>query len=436
MTCAYDGSLGSRARRHRRAHVLVIAGGLAVGLLAPGLRRRPAAERRAQRLEPLQGVGDERQAAVLGGVEARGVEADDAQLLVAEHRPRAGREVLQARADGQHDVGARGQLVRLAERRSRRSGRRTAGGRRPAWTCPPSSRPRARRAARRSCAAAPPRASNARLRRPRSAGPCAPRSASAAAASSRWSGRSRRSSCTTGSNSRTGKSQASACTSCGKPMKAGPQSAGSTIVAIASGSDCATCAGLRDAVPVARDRPERVVDGDRRLAEVLDLLQHGIGDARVERVAGEQQQRQAVGVGDRRGRDHVHGAGADRGRRRHQLPPPHRLGEADRGQRHALLVLAAVGGQHAARVVQRLAQARHVAVAEDAEHARRRAAAPRRRRRVRWAHRKRTIACAVVSRTVFIVVPPRCPRPTSSAGAGRAPCRPRWRGSSAAAGRR
>ena len=124
----------------------------------------------------------------------------------------------------------------------------------------------------------------------------------------------------------------------------------------------------RDAVPVARDRPERVVDGDRRLAEVLDLLQHGIGDARVERVAGQQQQRQAIGVGHRCGRDQVHGAGADRGRRCHQLPSPHRLGEADRGQRHALLVLAAVGGQHAARVVQRLAEARHVAVAEDAEH--------------------------------------------------------------------
>ena len=82
-------------------------------LLAPGLRRRPAAERRAQRLETLEGIGDERQAAVLGGVEARGVEADDAQILVAEDRPRAGGEVLQPRADGQHDIGARGQLVGL-----------------------------------------------------------------------------------------------------------------------------------------------------------------------------------------------------------------------------------------------------------------------------------------------------------------------------------
>ena len=126
----------------------------------------------------------------------------------------------------------------------------------------------------------------------------------------------------------------------------------------------------RDAIPVARDGPEGVVDGDRRLVELLDLLEHRVGDARMERVAGEQQQRQPVGVRDGGGGDHVHGAGADRRRRGHELAAAHRLGEADRGQRHPLLALAAVGREDVARVVQRLAQAGHVAVAEDAEHAR------------------------------------------------------------------
>ena len=99
--------------------------------------------------------------------------------------------------------------------------------------------------------------------------------------------------------------------------------------------------GSDDAVPVANDRLERVVDRDRRIAEVLDLLQHRIGDATGERVAGEQQHRQTVGVRDAGCRHHVERARPDRGGGHHDLPAPHGLRVADRGERHPLLVLTA-----------------------------------------------------------------------------------------------
>ena len=56
--------------------------------------------------------------------------------------------------------------------------------------------------------------------------------------------------------------------------------------------------GPGDPVPVAGHRPEGVVDADRRVAEVLDLLQHRVGQPAGEDVAGEQQHRQPVGVRD------------------------------------------------------------------------------------------------------------------------------------------
>ena len=53
----------------------------------------------------------------------------------------------------------------------------------------------------------------------------------------------------------------------------------------------------------------------------------------------------------------------------HDLAAPHRLGEADRGERHRLLVLAAPGRQLVLDRLQRLAEAGDVAMAEDGENA-------------------------------------------------------------------
>jgi hypothetical protein len=103
--------------------------------------------------------------------------------------------------------------------------------------------------------------------------------------------------------------------------------------------------GPRDPVPVAGDRPEGVVDADRRVAEVLDLLEHRVRRAGDVVVAREQQHRQPVGVRHARGRDHVGGARPDRAGRHHDLPALPGLRERDRRQRHRLLVLPAPGRQ-------------------------------------------------------------------------------------------
>ncbi len=126
---------------------------------------------------------------------------------------------------------------------------------------------------------------------------------------------------------------------------------------------------MRDAVPVARHRAEGVVHRRRRVAEMLDLLQHRVGAAVGEDVAGEDQDRQPVRHGAAGGGDHVAGARPDRGERHHDLPPPLGLGEADRGERHRLLVLPAPGRELVLHRLQRLRQAGDVAVSEDRENA-------------------------------------------------------------------
>ena len=101
----------------------------------------------------------------------------------------------------------------------------------------------------------------------------------------------------------------------------------------------------RDAIEVARHRAEAVVRRYRAVAEALHLLQHRIGPARGEHVAWQQQHRQPIDMRDRRGGDHVGGARSDRGGAGHHAPPVHRLGVADRRQRHRLLVVRAIGRQ-------------------------------------------------------------------------------------------
>jgi hypothetical protein len=126
--------------------------------------------------------------------------------------------------------------------------------------------------------------------------------------------------------------------------------------------------GTRDAIEIARHRPEAVVRARRPVAEVFDLLQHRIGLPIGENVAGDQQHRQAIDVRDRCRCDHVGRAGADRGRAGHHAPAARSLGEGDRGMRHRLLVMCAVGRELIAGGIERFSEARYIAVAEDCEH--------------------------------------------------------------------
>ena len=123
--------------------------------------------------------------------------------------------------------------------------------------------------------------------------------------------------------------------------------------------------GAGDAVEVADDRPEAVVGRDRAVVEVLDLLQHRVGPAVGEDVAADEEHRQAVDVGERRGGDQVGRARADRGGDGMGAAAAPGLGVGDGGMGHGLLVLAAPGGERLADAVQRLADAGDVAVAED-----------------------------------------------------------------------
>ena len=84
-----------------------------------------------------------------------------------------------------------------------------------------------------------------------------------------------------------------------------------------------------DAVEIARHRAEAVVGRHGAVGEVLDLLQHRVGQAVGEDVARQEQERQPVDVGDGGGSDHVERAGADGRRAGHEAAAEARLSEGD-----------------------------------------------------------------------------------------------------------
>ena len=128
-----------------------------------------------------------------------------------------------------------------------------------------------------------------------------------------------------------------------------------------------------DPVEEPRHRPERVVDGHVRPERELELLEDGVRDARRERVARQQQDRQPVDRRERGAGDHVRRARPDRrraGERREPVPHP---GERGRGVDHRLLVAGLAIRQESRRrqlgLEQRLPHPGDVAVAEDPEAA-------------------------------------------------------------------
>src|SRR5215217_6962922 len=111
-----------------------------------------------------------------------------------------------------------------------------------------------------------------------------------------------------------GYSQASACTSWGRASV----TAGTRLRRVgqdAHGGEGGghDLLGAVDPVPVLRDRPKRIVDGDITVVLRLQLLQHGVRAARGEDVAGQQQHGDAVDRGKGRAGDHVGRARTDGG---------------------------------------------------------------------------------------------------------------------------
>ena len=128
---------------------------------------------------------------------------------------------------------------------------------------------------------------------------------------------------------------------------------------------CQQLFGPRDPVEIARYRAETVIRRDRAIPEHLDLLQHRVGRAVGKDIAGDQQHRNAVYVGKGGGCDHVQGTGADRCRHRHRPAALCGLGIGNGRMCHGLFVMPAPSRQHILDAMQRLADAGHIAMAED-----------------------------------------------------------------------
>ena len=125
--------------------------------------------------------------------------------------------------------------------------------------------------------------------------------------------------------------------------------------------------GAGDAVEIARNRAEAVVDGHRAVAEILDLLEDRIRTAIGKDIAREKQDRQAVDMGKGCRCHHVECAGADGRGAGHEAAAEACLGKGDRRICHALLVLGAVGRQRVLDAMQRLADTGDIAMAENGE---------------------------------------------------------------------
>ena len=164
--------------------------------------------------------------------------------------------------------------------------------------------------------------------------------------------------------------------------------------------------GAGDPVPPARDRPEAFGDAHGGVVEILDLLQHRIRAAIGEHVARQEQHRQPVDVGHAGRSQHVHAARPDRcrawpssvgGSWPWRTPPPPAPCPARCAHDRS-------AGSHApGRAPRRCRRRCH---GRKSPSSRRTAAASTPSTTVRCAARKRTNACAAVSRTATILLPP------------------------------
>ena len=123
-----------------------------------------------------------------------------------------------------------------------------------------------------------------------------------------------------------------------------------------------------DPIPVAGDRLEAVVHREVLRLARLELLQDRCGTAAGEDVAGQQQHRHPVNCRACRTRDHVGGTGTDRGCAGEGTKTVVHLRVGRGGVHHRLLVASQVVAQCGPVLLEGLADAGDVAVPEDSEH--------------------------------------------------------------------
>jgi hypothetical protein len=126
---------------------------------------------------------------------------------------------------------------------------------------------------------------------------------------------------------------------------------------------------VRDPVPEPADCLERVVDPKCWIAEMLKLLQHRIRQPGDECIAAQEQHGQAVGMGKGGSGQQVRRARPGARRAKHEAAAQMVFGISRRCKPHALLVLAAIKRQFLLQAVERLTEARHIAMPENPESA-------------------------------------------------------------------
>ena len=356
-------------RRRERVDAELPAAREIGGARRPGRRRLPARELALQGLQPCTRIGDDRLRAVLRRIERGEVELDKPPRGVAKQRAAAAGEILQSRADGEHDIGVLGQGIGGGG--ARHADRTHGVGMIPRQGAFPGLR-----------------FGNGNSRRAHEGIEPGGRPAVVDAATRDHQGRTRGAQDIGGgfefervrplasdAMDMPGEEAIGIVAGLGLNVLTEAESHRPAIHRIEQNSERGRqrrkeLLGSRDAIPIARHRAEAIIRGHGRVAEILDLLQDRIGTPIGENVAGQQQHRQAVHMRQRRRGHHVGGARADRRRACHEAAPVRSLREGDRRQRHRLLVMGAMRGQGVARRIERLAEPGHVAVTEDRPHAR------------------------------------------------------------------
>ena len=103
--------------------------------------------------------------------------------------------------------------------------------------------------------------------------------------------------------------------------------------------------GMRDAIPEPRYGLKRIIHAQGRVPEMLQLLQHRIGQAGQKRITAQHQHRQAVRMGQRGSGQKVRRSRTRRGGAKHETLTQAMLGIGRRGESHALFVLPAIQRQ-------------------------------------------------------------------------------------------
>jgi hypothetical protein len=287
-------------------------------------------------------IGDQRDAAMLHRIVGRDVEADDLQVFGAEERPRAGGEILQPRADRQHDIGIRregigGARAGDADRSERQIAplvdRRLPGLRHRDRNAMPLGEggQLVRRLGIQNAAAGD---DHRLLRR-----------------AQQRHGMSELILVRTGPTRRPdllGEQRLGEVVGFRLDVLTQRQRDGAAIDGVGQHLHRALergnqLLGTLDAVEIARDRPEAVGCRHAAVAEILDLLEDGVRQSAREHVARQEKHRQSIDMGDARSRHEIERTRADRGRAGHETAAETRLGEGDRRMGHALLVVGAVG---------------------------------------------------------------------------------------------